>query len=242
MKRTSLLAAAFLIGATAAQGQYILDHFNCYQIQPAPPADAVVELLDQFNNISVANVLNRFRFCNPTRKVVPGPVVTPVTHPDDHLTLYLLSPQQPVNLNVLVSNQFGNQPLTVFDARYLAVPTQKAPHTNPPVDLDHYQCYAATGQQLLKPAFLWDEFHQERVGVIAPVLLCNPVRKLHNGAITEIRHPDDHLVCYTKTPRQFVTTRGIKNQFQSTQITTIASDLLCVPSRKQVLGPADAEE
>lgn len=245
MKRTALVAVfavAISAGAGTANAQYILDHFNCYQIQPGPTADAVVGLSDQFASYQ-ALVQSKFRFCNTTAKAVLGPdgnpVITPIRHRDDHLTLYQLSPQPPVNLTVLVSNQFGEQTLVVFDARYLAVPTQKSPHQQPPVDLDHFLCYAASGKQVAVPAFLADQFHQERVKVNSPVLLCNPVKKEHNGTITDIRHPDNHLVCYTKTPRQFVTTRGVRNQFQATQITTIASDLLCVPSKKQILGTAD---
>jgi hypothetical protein len=153
--------------------------------------------------------------------------------------LYQVSPQPPVNLTVLVSDQFGEQTLVVFDARYLAAPTQRSPHQQPPVDLDDFLCHAASGKQVAVPAFLADQFHQEKVKVNSPVLLRNPVKKEHNGTITEIRHPDDHLVCYTKTPRQSVTTRGIRNLFQSTRITTIASDLLCIPSKTKILGPAD---
>lgn len=248
MKRFISFSAVLLIGTAAAQAQvYTLDHFNCYQIQATPPPDAVVDLSDQFGSHQAINVQSKFRFCNPTFKGVPGPtgglVVTPITHPNDHLTFYHLSPQPPVNLNVLVSNQFGEQTLTVFDARYLAVPTQKSPHPQPPVDLDHFQCYAATGHQLMKPAALKDEFHSEQVQLISPVLLCNPVKKRHNGVITDILHPDNHLVCYTKTPRAFVTQRNLRNQFGTAQaIATIASDLLCVPSKKAIQGPADVAE
>jgi hypothetical protein len=239
----AVFAVAMLASTAVARGQtYILDHFNCYQIQPSHPADAVVALKDQFRSYDAVNVLSKFRFCNPTAKGVQtpgGPVITKITHPNDHSTLYQLNPQQPVNLKVVVKNQFGDQSLTVTDARYLAVPTQKSPHRQPPVDLDHYLCYAASGLQVAVPASLADQFQRERVKVTTPVLLCNPVQKQHNGAVTDIRHPDDHLVCYTKTPRQFATARGIKNQLESTQINTIASDLLCVPSKKQVLGTAD---
>jgi hypothetical protein len=49
-------------------------------------------------------------------------------------------------------------------------------------------------------------------------------------------------VCYTKTPRQFANTRKFRNQFESALLVTIASDLLCVPSKKAIVGPADAEE
>jgi len=246
MKLTFFAAAVLLFGAAAADAQYVLDHFNCYQIQTTPPADAVVGLSDQFGQGN-AKVQSKFRFCNPTAKVVQSPtggtVVTPITHPDDHLTLYTIqSDQPPANLNVTVSNQFGEQRLTVFDARFLAVPTHKAPHPNPPVDLDHYQCYRASGQPIQRPAYLRDQFHPEQVRVNNPVLLCNPVKKQHNGAVTEVRHPDHHLVCYTKTPRQFVNTRDFRNQFESSQLITIASDLLCVPSKKAIVGPADAEE
>jgi hypothetical protein len=241
--KLTLLAASLVLGAMTAQAQYVLDHFNCYQIQTTPPPGAVVNLVDQFNIPGLnVNVLNKIRFCNPTYKVVQGPVVTPITHPDDHLTFYRLSPRPPINLNVMVDNQFGPQQLLVTDPVLLAVPTQKSPHPNPPVDLDHYQCYIAAGQPVLKPAILADQFHRERVQVNTPILLCNPVRKEHNGAVTEIRHPDDHLVCYSKTLRQFANTRDIKNQFEASQIITIASDWLCVPSKKQIIGAAGAEE
>lgn len=241
--KLTLLAAGFLLGVSSAPAQYVLDHFNCYQIQPTPPGGAVVDLRDQFNHPGVnISVSNKIRFCNPTYKVTSGPVVTPIAHPDDHLTFYRLSPQPPANLIVEVNNQFGPQQLVVTDPVLLAVPTQKSPHPNPPVDLDHYQCYRASGAPVAKPAILADQFHRERVQVNTPVLLCNPVMKQHAGAVTEILHPDHHLVCYSKTVRPFTATRGIRNQFETGQITTIASDWLCVPSQKQILGPAGAQE
>jgi hypothetical protein len=244
MSSKFLLAVSVFAGAFFAQAQvYVLDHFNCYQIEPSPPLNAAVALQDQFAS-TTATVLNRIRFCNVTSKVVQGPggpVVTPITHRDDHLTLYTLSPQPPVNLNVLVSNQFGEQPLTVIQAKFLAVPTQKAPHQQPPVDLDHYKCYSVAGNPVQRPVRLQDQFRIEGALVSVPALLCNPVKKQHSGNVVEVKHPEDHLVCYRKTPRSFSMARDFKNQFESARFGTIASDMLCVPSKKKVLGPADID-
>ena len=75
MKRTTLVAlfaVALTAGAGTANAQYILDHFNCYQIQPTPPPDVAVRLSDQFG-LYQANVQSKFRFCNVTAKSVLGP-------------------------------------------------------------------------------------------------------------------------------------------------------------------------
>ena len=82
-----------------------------------------------------------------------GVTTYPINHPNDHLTLYQITPllgeggsgEPTVARRVLVSNQFGIQTLYTAGAEDLAVPTGKAllPTTTPPTiptDLDHYKC------------------------------------------------------------------------------------------------------
>ena len=139
----------------------------------------------------------------------------------------------------MVSNQFGQQTLSVADARILAVPTGKgippvvAPP--PPTDLDHYKCYAASGPTLVNVlANLKDQFTSENVTVLRPVIFCNPVRKSHNGVATGILHPNIHLTCYTTSTSAFPGIAiNIRNQFGVFNALGVRQpDLLCVPSLK----------
>ena len=155
-----------------------------------------VFLTDQFGEAN-AQVLSAQVFCNPVEKI-HNDVVTPIRDPDAHLLMYRITTdvRDPLR-KVAVSNQFGKeQILEVSRAFLLAVPTQKDPH-DPPVGLDHFECYRVTGESVATTVDLNDQFHEDRlVNVLEPVQLCNPVEKIHNEIVTPIEHLEDHLVCY----------------------------------------------
>jgi hypothetical protein len=161
-------------------------------------------------------------------------VVTPITNPDSHLKLYLLQ-ETPTHGRwlVTVSNQFGQQTLHVYDSTILAVPTQELPY-GPPHDLDHFKCYRCTGDPLNVVVDLLDQFQNEpQVQILAPVYFCNPVQKTHNGVITPIQHPNDHLVFYQSAYQHSVTQIATLNQIAAEQNVPIYSAaLLGVPSLK----------
>jgi hypothetical protein len=114
--------------------------------------------------------------------------------------------------------------------------------------LDHFKCYDARAQEHFQPFTikLTDQFEEQRVTVMRPTTLCNPVVKCvddQNSATppdcTPVFNPDDHLVCYETRDDggkpQFEQREVIvSNQFGKEQRLTVyrRKNQLCVPSLK----------
>jgi hypothetical protein len=243
---------ALFASSAGAQANFKLDHFKCWTVDQAKQVNDFVLLEDQFDisTNSKEEALVRFPlfFCNPTVKTVSSTagaqVTTPITNPDAHLKMYLITAHPEPLRSVTVSNQFNDaqnpQVLTVFRPIVLAVPTQKLPHAKPQ-GLDHFKCYLARGEPVNANVGLQDQFDRqqpEKVKVLRPILFCNPVQKRHDETITEIRNPDDHLTCYIFTPSS---TKQIPvqtiNQFDREQFFATHSRFLCVPSQKLDFRP-----
>jgi hypothetical protein len=235
--------AAILVvpeGVALADHGVALDHFKCYLAQDPTPWNQQVGLRDQFTSLTT-NVLNAVRFCNPTRKFHGG-VFTPVKDADAHLTLYRLNPlPAPIQRQIIVGNQFGTaQTWDVSGPFWLAAPTHKQGHQQGPQNLDHFLCYRAAGPAINQQAWLQDEFVAEVVGVLSPVMFCNPAEKLHNDVVTPIEHPDEHLACYQIQGQPGNRNRFIRNQFGVEQISITNPNMLCAPSRKALPGAGGA--
>ena len=112
-----LFPLALVAGKANAQVNPRWDHYKAYIIdlfQPPPPGLPTVFLRDQFGTYNhTVNFL--YQFMNPTTKEVgpPNPGVFPINDPDLHYSWWQISPQ-PFSGGVIVSNQFGDQPLNVF--------------------------------------------------------------------------------------------------------------------------------
>jgi uncharacterized repeat protein (TIGR02543 family) len=129
-----------------------LDHFRCYGSaqQTTPYIEEVVYLEDQFGTVN-ATASDEWPqwlggtgergvfFCTPVEKLHDN-VLTPISNPDHHLTVYWLNyTEEPQKWVVEVDNQFGTQNLTVSGPVALAVPTQKVVpggHELPCVDFE----------------------------------------------------------------------------------------------------------
>ena len=173
------------------------------------------------------------RFCNPTRKWHAGTVFG-VADIRQHLTLYRTFPESSPLRIAVISNQFGQQQtLRVRDAVALAVPTQKSPH-NAPQGLDHFRCYAASGNPVGQGVGLGDQFIPALTGhlVLDPLLFCNPVEKTHGTVVTPIAHPEAHLTCYSMTRVPFTREVATRNQFGAQTLVVGRPDILCVPTKK----------
>jgi hypothetical protein len=100
-----------------------LDHFRCYAANGnliAQPA----ALSDQFLTPFTGHfVLDPLLFCNPVQKT-HGTIVTPIQHPDAHLTCYSMT-RVTFTREVAIRNQFGDQRLVVGPPDILCVPTRK---------------------------------------------------------------------------------------------------------------------
>ena len=104
---------------------------------------------------------------------------------------------------------------------------------------NHYKCYEAEPRTKFRPreVQLVDQLGFERVRVLKPVTLCNPVKK----NAERIENKLAHLKCYsiktleeqpTFTGRQFF----VRNQFGTAMVTVGKAVRLCLPSRKQIVG------
>ena len=220
-----------------------LDHFKGYWTDEstAPYIGKVVYLEDQFVAIN-ATVEDAYWFCNPVEKLHDD-VLTPISNPDHHLTIYSLDYEEEPQMRLVeVNNQFGTQNLTVWGPVMLAVPTQKVePGSHePPLRLDHYLLYQVEeGPPVDVVVVLNDQFGGEPDALVyEPVFLANPVRKGHAGAaVTEIVDPDAHLVFYGIESQPFQTQIQVVNQFGNQTLDLTYPDLLAVPSEKTELEP-----
>lgn len=239
---SAVLSVSLTPAPARAQTAPPLDHFKCYvdievpSIAPFP--GAAVKLHDQFVPAGVpgidTHVYRAVRLCNPVKKTLSDGTSTPITDFNAHLELYTIASSvlQP-NRKVVVANQFGQKRLLVTQPFFIAVPTAK--NTQPPPDnLDHFQCYRATGALLRVKVNLVDQFQDAGTdhNGLRPFALCNPVEKLHGDIVTPIKNPEDHLVCYTMKPVDFTGQAAVRNQFSPGQRSIRQADILCVPSQK----------
>ena len=211
-----------------------LDHFKFYGVHwEAVPWTREVQLEDQFGTID-ATVGGVEFFGNPVEKSHDD-IVSPVSDPDHHLTIFWLEyVEAPKCRQVEVNNQFGqNQELTVCGPVSLAVPTQKEGHEAPDC-LDHFLVYEViAGPQQEVLVGLNDQFTSEEVWVYEPVFFANPVQKTHDGVVTEIKNEDEHLVFYSIVGDSFSTSVQIDNQISGQEtIDVYDPELLAVPSWK----------
>jgi hypothetical protein len=234
-----VLLATPALAQTAPQ----LEHFQCYAIRRADPQINVrVALRDQFPTPATApdevEVLRARRFCNPTLKFHRNQLSN-IIDDTQHLTFYATFPQEGPARVVALSNQFNPagapyQQWWLAEPVALAVPTHKPPH-NRPQNLDHFRCYAASGNPVNEVVGLRDQFLP--LGgryVLHPTLFCNPVekRRLDTGEVTPIKNPDLHLACYSMTRAKFEGVRNVINQFGVQVMAFGPADTLCVPTRK----------
>jgi len=211
-----------------------LDHFKCYLTEGVEFMGEAVYLEDQWGGVEAIVGWDWF-FCNPV-EMWHDEVLTPISHPDHHLTLYEITGFTTQTWFVEVDNQFGTQELTVYGPIKLGVPTQKVePGAHePPVCLDHFSLYKVIeGPSVDVVVGLYDQFHDEpEVLVIQPVFFANPVRKTHGGIVTEIKNPEAHLVFYEILGGVFETEVQVINQFGEQTFYLYDPDFLAVPSEK----------
>ncbi len=106
-----------------------------------------------------------------------------------------------------------------------------------PRGVDHYLCYepsAFSGHAAVKVKFR-DQFGAGDGIVIRPVRLCNPVDKNGEGIVNK----EAHLVCYyfdlQNMPDARERTVLTANQFGKTKMVVAKPNMICVPSRKEIL-------
>ena len=194
----------------------VVDHYKCYDAdhegsKVKNKKKTIVTLQDEFDIEKVS--VDPDGMCNPVSKNLEG-----VVQPTAHLKSYNIADAKDDDFakfkerTVTVQNQFGTDEVKVVKPQTLLVPSSKseippavkgADSGPPPPFVDHYKCYKAVhGKKLNLPVVLDDQFgHDASSSVYRAELLCNPVKKEHDGVVTPIlpRVPGtlDHLVCYT---------------------------------------------
>jgi uncharacterized repeat protein (TIGR01451 family) len=237
-----------------------LDNFKCYALPEGDDDDdddddrvvrERVALEDQFGS-SDARVGAPVELCNPVSKDGGE-----INQANAHLVKYKVKPVGSTfsKRRVEVTNQFGTQVLIVRKPAILAVPSAKStsgPPGDPPTMLDHFQCYRVGDDDddddddrrafTTQTVVLKDQFKEETVRVLRPVALCNPVEKTHDGTVSPIGSPDEHLVCYALRAGRFAGNVNVRNQFGNATVRVRRPVSLCVPSQKRELPPPPPDD
>jgi hypothetical protein len=228
--------ALFPAAAHAQEPAQGLGHFKCYQIL-GNPVDRHVKTQDQFDIKEQTGFEDTFvrravRLCNPVAKVHRGRVFD-IPDRRAHLTFYVTAPTDiSAQRVVTIANQFGRGRIRTFSAPILATPTEKN-NEGFPEGLDHYKCYRALGRPANAVVTLRDQFEVQRAKVGAPVLFCNPTRKIDEaGNSFGVDNATDHLTCYQISQQPFEKSAVTFDQFGVQKLAVRSADLLCAPTRK----------
>lgn len=217
-----------------AQG---LGHFKCYQTL-GNPVDQAVKTQDQFDikdqtGFDETFVRRAVRLCNPVAKLHRGRVFD-IPDRQAHLTMYITTPTDTTSTRIVsIANQFGRTRIRTFSSLVLATPTEKN-NEGFPEGLDHYKCYRAYGRPANTVVTLRDQFGvQDRAKVGAPVLFCNPTRKVDAaGNVFGVKNATDHLTCYQISRQPFEKSAVTFDQFGIQELRLRDADLLCAPTAK----------
>lgn len=221
-----------------------IDHFLCYEPNRAETFEEDIRYADQFtgkDTLSIS-VKGPVAFCNPVEKIRYG-ISEPIQNDDHHLTAYnIISQDRFGTRNVEISNQFTNNKFRLIEVREqpmrLLAPTHKRfPGRHlPPKGLSHFVCYQILNENRIGDTVdLKDQFIGiDSVKIGQPMLLCNPIYKIHN----DDRFPpesNDHLVIYgIQEPHQDIV--KFNNQFHRGRVMRMVvtkATGLCVPTKKR---------
>jgi hypothetical protein len=220
------------------------DHYKCYKTGQRPPRfqQQTVNLIDQFGE-KTTTVVRPTRFCNPVNKNNEG-----IEDPTAHLLCYKVKEPPMAPVDVIVTNQFGEQALTVTRVEQLCVPAEKDGVPSE-LNINHFKCYKVkpTGPDFQEEVVsLNDQFEMKNTRIIKPRFLCNPVEK--NGE--PIVNAGGHLTCYRikdvpgQPKFQGVLITAL-DQFGDAGLGTFTGDcskasFVCVPSGKRIASPSGA--
>jgi hypothetical protein len=223
------------------------DHFKCYKTRPVPFEQRDVSLVDQFGP-STARVLKVDRFCNPANKNGEG-----IIDPTAHLNCYKIRESGFQQRDVVLTNQFGEQRVTVLRPESLCLPAVKdLVGELDDLGVNHFKCYRvrpAIRYQSIAGVSVVDQFEEKDTTIVKPLLMCTPVNK--NGEDPMAPMDLGHLTCFKirdargQTPFS-ETGADVEDQFveqdlQGTRRTDCRrSKLLCVPSLKRLASPSGA--
>ena len=233
-----------------AAGPPPVDHQLCYGVSATgSKVPAGIVLKNQFSpNGFKPKITKAVAHCNPVAKQVPSGKVFKITNPNAHLLCYqLTAPTQPTP-TVIVTNQFGSAKLTTAQPNLLCLPSWKSltspPHHKAPQPprLNHFTCYpvkVASGAYHPPAVMLKDEFASKPVSATVnpvPVELCLPTEKIVGAHVFPVINPAMHLLCFQVSATPVITKVWDENQFGTSVVTVHATNWLCVPSTKKIVG------
>jgi len=236
------------------------DHYLGYEVKQTNDTsefgEIIVQLTDQFGN-GIFEVEEPERLFNPVEKNGED-IFDEITHLVGYEIEAVDDEHDDFIAIVNVTNQFGDIILDVEEEELLLVPSNKTLGLPPEQPFDstlsnHYKCYEVevtddTPEFVKRQVTVFDpNFNENRVlEVEKPVLLCNPVQKIHNDVTAEIINPENHLLCYdVKGEPDHIKRNSVftDNQFGPEEFETEKERELCVPSMKMVLQiPLDDDD
>lgn len=179
------------------------------------------------------------QYCNAVDKNGEG-----INNPAAHLACYRVREAIRIRPEVITTDQFGQQNLTVLKQRtQLCVPTTETSQAMsvsaaPAPSSDHFEMYkvkTTTGTPKFErlQVSVEDQWVDETVELKKPVRLGVPTDKNSEG----ILDVDSHLTCYSLNAQKFDKRDvDIQNQFGQFSLTVKRPEMLCVPSNKQVVS------
>lgn len=123
-KFTVLNVMLMLMTLSACTGSQVLDHFKCYVAEGEVPEHEALILKDQFHIEEGVRLVEIRYFCNPVTKSV-GDKQHDAAIDEDHLTCYMIEPDDTFKATVDARNQFGKAKIETKRSELLCVPTLK---------------------------------------------------------------------------------------------------------------------
>jgi len=173
------------------------------------------------------------RFINPVRK--NG---SPILDPELHYTWWNIANKLPNFASAILTNQFGQYPINVYDLQFMLVPARKDNAIPGSPQANHYLCYRATGGP--PPPGPYQLVDQWRTDVQQPgplEYLCAPCWKDHAGVVYPAVDEITHLAMYPIAPTSPQFFPYIQDQFFSglCDVRQEPIEYLLVPSLKQLI-------
>lgn len=226
-----------------------LDHYKFWSVRESEPLNKPVWLKGQFDKAPwEASVGNVAYIANPVDKEAKGQPPNHINNAALHYVAYHITPRdkRPAPPPIKVTNQFGKErPWTLGAPELLLVPAAKSLQSPPEKEEpgDHFVCYLALNhQQAQIEVKLHDQFDDamdrriETIRDFPPAYFCVPVsKKIDDKPTEEIVDERTHLAIYRiAPPMKFNRPVWTKDQLKSWKLEVIQSELLGVPSEKQL--------
>ena len=227
------------------------EHFKIYRVEiNQPPINVPVELKGQFEPPQ-----GRPRRHKAVLLMFFGLPVSKngqrIRNPRTHLSWYRLAGAAEPVRTVGIVNQFGTDVLAIGDPEFLLAPAVKQKGEQPkpedvPRDVSHFKAYRVLRHKPFEPrtVALRDQFDKEPVKfkLDAPILFCVPVEKTAGNNKFPVVNPEEHLVIYPITPRNYQEVRPVWDQFKGGLLRNFRAYFLAVPSLKQVVKKGFKED